>query len=397
MLVGPDGPRGGPGRPRRPSARNLQRAVERAAHNCWPLGTRPAPRSTTRNGADVFLAPPLPRAARRSRVKPPRVRRRGCPHGALHRHQAAQDADGAAARQLPDVPGRAPEPLRAARGAAPRRLEQPRGEPGARAAHRDAADVQPRRATPQKPAAAAPSKSAARRPASFDACALTPAAASPGVLRGGSPAEASIESYVPAFDAFGVPMQQSFAGGLPATPSPVRAPALALPSVTRAAALLPSPKVMRADAAPRPSPKVGDPPPPKVPPSKKSGGASSLFARARPGPGAAAAAAGQAEDGARRRRALRGRRRAVEDARRRVRAAALHEVRARRRALPGLPVAADRRVPALPELPPRSSAIAGGGRGRRRPRGPPLPVRVARRRRAPRPRLRPRVGRASLV
>ena len=133
--------------------------------------------------------------------------------------------------------------------------------------------------TPQKPAAAAPSKSAARRPASFDACALTPAAASPGVLRGGSPAEASIESYVPAFDAFGVPMQQSFAGGLPATPSPVRAPALALPSVTRAAALLPSPKVMRADAAPRPSPKVGDPPPPKVPPSKKSGGASSLFAR----------------------------------------------------------------------------------------------------------------------
>ncbi len=118
--------------------------------------------------------------------------------------------------------------------------------------------------TPQKPAAAAPSKSAARRPASFDACALTPAAASPGVLRNNSPAEASIESYVPAFDAFGVPMQQSFAGGLPATPSPVRAPALALPSVTRAD---PSPTVRN------------DPPPPKVPPSKKSGGASSLFAR----------------------------------------------------------------------------------------------------------------------
>ena len=51
-------------------------------------------------------------------------------------------------------------------------------------------------------------------------------------------------------------------------------------AVTRAAALLPSPKVMRADAAPRPSPTVrDDPPPPQVPPSKKSGGASSLFAR----------------------------------------------------------------------------------------------------------------------
>ena len=136
----------------------------------------------------------------------------------------------------------------------------------------------PAATTPRKPAAAAPSKSAARRPASFD-CALTPAAASPGVLRNNSPAEASIESYVPAFDAFGVPMQQSFAGGLTATPSPVRAPALALPSVTRAAAPLPSPKVMRADAAPRPSPTVRDDPPPKVPPSKKSGGASSLFAR----------------------------------------------------------------------------------------------------------------------
>ena len=137
----------------------------------------------------------------------------------------------------------------------------------------------PAATTPRKPAAAAPSKSAARRPASFDACALTPAAASPGVLRNDSPAEASIESYVPAFDAFGVPMQQSFAGGLTATPSPVRAPALALPSVTRAAAPLPSPKVLRADAAPRPSPTVRDDPPPKVPPSKKSGGASSLFAR----------------------------------------------------------------------------------------------------------------------
>ena len=118
----------------------------------------------------------------------------------------------------------------------------------------------PAATTPRKPAAAAPSKSAARRPASFDACALTPAAASPGVLRNDSPAEASIESYVPAFDAFGVPMQQSFAGGLPATPSPVRAPSLR-------AVTLPSPTVR------------DDPPPPKVPPSKKSGGASSLFAR----------------------------------------------------------------------------------------------------------------------
>ena len=71
----------------------------------------------------------------------------------------------------------------------------------------------------------------------------------------------------------------------------------------------------------------------------------------------------------------------------------LVEVRARRVALPGLPVAADRRVPALPELPPRPGSITGGGRGRRRPRGLLLPVRVARRRRAPRPRLRPRVGR----
>jgi hypothetical protein len=123
--------------------------------------------------------------------------------------------------------------------------------------------------------ASAPSKSDVKRRVSFGDCST----GSPVVLQGSPATAASIESYVPAFETFGVPLQQLFVGGLPATPSPVRAPAL-----QRSARKAPAqPCVKLADMAPlqaihTSSPVTRDPPRPKVvAPAKR--GASSLFAR----------------------------------------------------------------------------------------------------------------------
>ena len=121
-----------------------------------------------------------------------------------------------------------------------------------------------------------PSKSAARRRVSFGSSSTS----SPVVLQGSPATAASIESYVPAFDAFGVPLQQSFVGGLPATPSPVRAP-----SLRRSARKAPTPPCVKlADMAPlqaihTSSPVSHDPPRPKPAPAPAKRGASSLFAR----------------------------------------------------------------------------------------------------------------------